>query len=263
MDTKFTNSPLPPASQMGLAALQKVIIDTCTSLNRPVRKSLLPRFIIEFFECCTTPKQISFALLGLIETKQLLESGSFLVTPEFASGWDKNVTAMDEGIIRFFLSLKEEAKHNLFFNVYAEEKLTPSSFFKYVGMTYPSLLRRNDAALALMEQMANIFPPNSLNYEFYVQLHDYPLDDRWLTKFFSDPDRRIIIRNIFSGRNYANFQIILVSGRKGSFQKAYQDFNELRQNIPSLFSKDMEVQVKKSLITISAKRQKGKKKYGS
>lgn len=238
-----------------LPDLQKVLLSTCTYLNRPIRKNQLIKMITELFEY-NTVKEVEFALLDLMEQGKLQQQDHFITTPKFASTWDGTVTATDEGIIKFLLSLKEEAKHDLFFNVYAQEPLTPHDFFKYVEMKYPALLRRADAALAYMEQINNLFP-YGLNNDFYAELNDYPTN-RWFTKFFDSPDCRILIRNIFTGKNYAGFQIVLLPGKRKSYRKAYKDFAEFEKSISSFFNGDVKVQVKRSLITIPFSRKKGK-----
>ncbi len=230
-----------------LASLQKVLLSTCTHLNRPVRKNQLIKMVTELFEC-NTVKEVEFSLLDLIEQGKLQQKDYFITTPELSTDWDGTVTATDEGIIKFLLSLREEAKHDLFFNVYAQEPLTPHNFFKYVGMKYPALLHRADTAHAYMEQISSLFQ-RELSYDFYAELNDYPTG-RWFTTFFNSPDCRIIIRSISTGRNYANFQIVLLPGKRKSYRKAYKDFAEFEQNISSLFNKDVKVQVTKSLITI-------------
>lgn len=238
-----------------LPDLQKVLLSTCTCLNRPIRKNQLIKMITELFEC-NTVKEVEFALLDLIEQGTLHQKDHFITTPEFASDWNGAVTATDEGIIKYLFSLKEEAKHDLFFNVYAEEPLTPHSFFKYIGMKYPALLRRQDTALAYLEQLENTFS-YELSNEFYVEKNDYPAG-RWFTKFFDSPNCRIIIKNIFAGTNYANFQIVLLPGKRRSYRKAYSDFEEFKKNISSLFHKDVKIQVRRSLTTIPFGRRKGK-----
>lgn len=238
-----------------LADLQHTLLSACTHLNRPIRKSQLIRMITELFEC-NTPKQTEFALLDLIEQEKLCQQDHFIITPEFASDWDGTVTASDEGIIKFLLTLGEEAKHDLFFHVYAQEQLTPHNFFQYIEMKYPALLRRADTALAYMEQLENLFP-YELNNDFYAELNDYPAG-RWFTTFFDSPDCRILIKSTFTGRNYANFQIVLLPGKKRSYKKAYSDFEEFKQNISSLFNKDVTVQSKRSLTMIPFGRKKRK-----
>lgn len=128
-----------------LADLKQVLLSTCTCLNRPIRKNQLIKMVTEVFEY-NTPKEVEFALLDLIEQGKLQQKNYFIVTPEFASTWDGVTTAADEGIVKYLLSLKEETKHDLFFNVYAAEPLTPHNFFKYIGMKYPALLHRQDTA---------------------------------------------------------------------------------------------------------------------
>ena len=238
-----------------LADLKQVLLSTCTYLNRPIRKNQLIKMVTEVFEY-NTPKEVEFALLDLIEQGKLQQKNYFIVTPEFASTWDGVTTAADEGIVKYLLSLKEETKHDLFFNVYAAEPLTPHNFFKYVGMKYPALLHRQDTAYAYLEQLENTFP-YELSNDFYAEKNDYPAR-RWFTRFFDSPDCRIIIKNIFTGRSYANFQIVLLPGKKRSYRKAYSDFEEFKQNISTLFSRDVKIQVRRSMTTISFGRRKGK-----
>lgn len=238
-----------------LADLKQVLLSTCTYLNRPIRKNQLIKMVTGIFEY-NTPKEVEFALLDLIEQGKLQQKNYFIVTPEFASTWDGVTTAADEGIVKYLLSLKEETKHDLFFNVYAAEPLTPHNFFKYVGMKYPALLHRQDTAYAYLEQLENTFP-YELSNDFYAEKNDYPAR-RWFTKFFDSPDCRIIIKNIFTGRSYANFQIVLLPGKKRSYRKAYSDFEEFKQNISTLFSRDVKIQVRRSMTTISFGRRKGK-----
>lgn len=238
-----------------LADLKQNILSICNTLNRPIRKNQLIKMITDLFEY-NTQKEVEFALLNLTEEGKLQQKNHFIVTPEFASTWDGVTTAADEGIVKYILSLKEEAKHDLFFNVYAQNPLTPHSFFKYISMKYPALLRRQDAALAYLEQLENTFS-YELSNDFYAGKNDYPTEI-WFTKFFDAPDCRIIIKNIFAGRNYANFQIVLLPSRKRSYRKAYSDFEEFKKNISSLFNKDVKIQVRRSLTTIPFGRRKGK-----
>ncbi len=238
-----------------LADLKQAILSTCNTLNRPIRRNQLIKIITDLFEY-NTQKEVEFALLNLIEEGRLQQKDYFIITPEFASDWSGISTATDEGIVKYMLSLKEDAKHDLFFNSYAEEPLTPHNFFKYISMKYPALLHRQDTALAYLEQLENTFP-YELSNDFYVEKNDYPTGS-WFTKFFDSPDCRIIIKNIFAGRNYANFQIVLLPGKKRSYKKAYSDFEEFKQNISSLFNKDVKIQVRRSLTTIPFGRRKGK-----
>lgn len=231
-----------------LADLQRMLISTCNHLSRPIRKSQLIKMTTDLFEC-NTPKQAEFAIIDLIEQGKLQQEGYFIITPEFASIWDGTVTSTDEWTIKFLLSLKEEAKHDLFFDVYAQEPLTISAFFKYINMKYPSLLRRQDTALSYMEQMENIFP-YGLNSNFYMEMNDYPTD-RWFTTFFNNPDCRILIKNMDLSKNHINIQVVLITGKKRNYKKANTDYEEFKQNISHYFDNNMNVHVRKSLTVIS------------
>ena len=231
-----------------LADLQQALLYTCNTLNRPIRRNQLIKMTTDLFEY-NTQKEVDFALLDLIEQNKLCQHNYFIVTPEFASDWNGTVTAADEGIIQFLLSLKEEAKHDLFFNVYALEPLSPRIFFKYVGMKYPALLRRQDTALAYMEQMENTFP-YGLDNNFYMEMNDYPTI-RWFTSFFNNPDCRIFIKNMEISKNHINILVITISGKKRSYKKANADFEEFKQNISYYFNSSMTVHIRKSLTAIS------------
>lgn len=239
-----------------LADLQHTLMSTCNSLSRPIRKSQLIKMVTDLFEC-NTPKQTEFALIDLIEQGSLCQQGHFITTQEFASTWDGNVTAVDEAIVKFLLSLKEEAKHDLFFNVYAQEPLTPHLFFQFVRMNYPVLLCRTGTALACMEYLEMSFP-YGLNNDFYAELNDYPVSDRWLTTFFDNPDCRIFIKNMNVHKNHVNIQVVLVAGKKRSYRKANADFDELVANLPRYFDKNMAVHIRKSLTAFSSNQKRKK-----
>lgn len=240
---------------LGLADLQSTLLSACNYLNRPIRKNQLIKMITDLFEC-NTPKQVEFALLDLIEQGRLFQQNHFIVTPEFASTWDGTVTSADEGIIKFLLSLKEEAKKDLFFHVYAQEPLTPHLFFKYVRMAYPVLLCSTDTAIAFMEQIANTLP-YGLNNLFYAELNDYPVKG-WLTTFFNNPDCRIIIKSMDLHKNHVNIQVVLIPSQKGNYRKANADFYEFKENLPHYFDKDMVVHIRQSLITFSGSKKRKK-----
>lgn len=240
---------------LGLADLQSTLISTCTHLNRPIRKNQLIKMITDLFEC-NTQKEVEFALLDLIEQGRLCQQNHFIVTPEFASTWDGTVTSASNGTINFLLSMKEEAKNNLFFNVYAQEPLTPHLFFKYVKMKYPVLLHRADTALAFMEQMDKTLPYGLNNY-FYAELNDYPVKG-WLTTFFNNSDCRIIIKSMDLHKNHANIQVVLIPSQKGNYRKANADFYEFKENMPHYFDKNMDVHIRQSLTTFSGSKRKKK-----
>lgn len=230
-----------------LEDLQDMLISIYNHLNRPIRKSQLIKMITDLFEC-STPKQIEFALLDLLEQKKLYQQDYFIITPEFATSWDGIVTATDEGIIKFLLSLKEDTKFDIYFNVYAKEHLTPSIFFKYVEMQYPALLHKTDTALAYIEQMNNVFS-YGLSNDFYTEQNDYPAN-RWFTTFFNNPDCRIIIKHIDQNKNHINVQLLLLPGKKRSYQLAHKQFEEFEQHIKDFFDDTMQLHIRTTLLTM-------------
>lgn len=219
-----------------LSALQDMLLTICSKLNRPIRKSQLKAFVTVLFECDTN-KQVDFAILALIEEKQLVEYKHFIVTPDFYATWDKNVYSQDEGIIKFFLSLKEEIKHDVYFDVFAPEPLTPSIFFKYIEMTYPALLHREDAALAYMEQFAKDLD-YALNNDFYAEKNDYPSNRRF-TKFFDNPDCRIFIKDINLYKNQVSLTIITLPGKTRNYSIAKKQLLDFEVYFKSCLKPDM------------------------
>ena len=63
-----------------LVDLQKMLLDICANLNRPIRKTQLIKLVIEIFEC-NTQKQVDFAILDLIEHDKLHYEKHFICTP--------------------------------------------------------------------------------------------------------------------------------------------------------------------------------------
>ena len=204
-----------------LTDLGAMLLTICTTINRPIRKNQLIKMVTDLFEC-NNQKQVDFAILDLIEQEQLIEYKHFIVTPDFYATWDKKVTAQDEGIVKYLLSLKEEAKHDIFFNVYAPEPLTPSTFFKYINMVSPALLHREDAALAYMEQFAKDLD-YGLNNSFYAEKNDYPAN-HWFSAFFDNPDCRLIIKSIDLHKNHVDLSIILLPGKARNYSMAKEQF---------------------------------------
>lgn len=230
-----------------LTALQDMLLTICSKLNRPIRKSQLKAFVTELFEC-NTNNQVDFAILALIEEKQLVEYKHFIVTPDFYSTWDKNVYAQDEGIIKFFLSLKEEIKHDIFFNVYAPEPLTPSTFFKYINMVYPALLHREDAALAYMEQFAKAID-YALNNDFYAEKNDYPAN-HWFSAFFDNPDCRLIIKSIDLHKSHVDLSVILLPGKTRNYSIAKEQLQKLEEHIKDYFEPHMIIHTKSKPLSM-------------
>lgn len=230
-----------------LTDLGAMLLSICSNLNRPIRKSQLTKMVTELFEC-NNQKQVDFAILDLIEQEQLVEYKHFIVTPEFYATWDKNITAQDEGIIKFFIFLKEEIKHDVYFDVFAPEPLTPSIFFKYIEMTYPALLHREDAALAYMEQFANDLD-YALNNDFYAEKNDYP-SNHWFSTFFDNPDCRLIIKNIDLHKNHVDLSVILLPGKTRNYSMAKEQLQELEEHIKNYFEPHMIIHTKSKPLSM-------------
>lgn len=237
-----------------LTDLGAMLLTICTTINRPIRKSQLIKMVTDLFEC-NNQKQVDFAILDLIEQEQLIEYKHFIITPDFNATWDKNVTAQDEGIIKYLLSLKEEVKHNIFFDVYSPEPLTPSTFFKYIEMTYPALLHREDAALAYMEQFAKDLD-YALNNDFYAEKNNYPSNRRF-TKFFDNPDCRIFIKDINLYKNQVSLTIITLPGKTRNYSIAKKQLLDFEVYFKSCLKPDMIMHTKikpLSMLTGNTKR---------
>lgn len=237
-----------------LTDLGAMLLTICTTINRPIRKNQLIKMVTDLFEC-NNQKQVDFAILDLIEQEQLIEYKHFIVTPEFYATWDKKVTAQDEGIVKYLLSLKEEAKHDIFFNVYAPEPLTPPTFFKYINMVYPALLHREDAALAYMEQFAKGLD-YALNNDFYAEKNDYPSNRRF-TKFFDNPDCRIFIKDINLYKNQVSLTIITLPGKTRNYSIAKKQLLDFEVYFKSCLKPDMIMHTKikpLSMLTGNTKR---------
>ena len=229
-----------------LVDLQKMLLDICTNLNRPIRKTQLIKMVTEVFEC-NSQKQVEFALLGLIQQDKLHYAKHFICTPAFAATWDGTVTAADEGIIKYLLSLKEEIKIDIYFSPYAPEPLIPTIFFKYVHLKYPALLQREDTALTYMEQIDTLFPDVASN-NFYMEFNDYPTN-RWFSTFFNQ-DCRIVIKNIDQHKNHINIHLLLLPSTRRSYKLAHEQYEEFEQNIKSYFDKNIHLHIKTTLLTI-------------
>ena len=230
-----------------LVDLQKMILDICTNLNRPIRKSQLIKMITELFKC-NTKKQVDFAILDLIEQDKLNYAKHFICTPEFFTTWDGTVTASDEGIIKYLLSLKEEIKNDIFFSPYAPEPLTPTTFFKYIYFQYPALLKRENTALAYMEQIDTLFPDIASD-NFYMEFNDYPTS-RWFTTFFNNKDCRIIIKKIDHYKNHLNIHLLLLPNTRRNYKLAHEQYEELKDNLSSYFNNNLHLHIRTTLLTM-------------
>lgn len=231
---------------LDLDTLKHYILTTCNALHMPVRKTLLIKILTDLFEC-NTYRTIEFAIITLMEEKQLIEHKYYIYTEEYSNTHSSLVpTAGQENKVKYLLTLKEQTKHDLFFDVYAPDRLTPTIFFKYVNMTFPSLLSDNPA-LKFMEVLDDTFFL-SLTNDFYAEFNDYPTN-RFLTTFFDNPDCRIIIRSIESHKKYINFNLVLLSGRRRSYKDAYAQLEDLKEQLPTYF-KNKNVHFKTTLLSM-------------
>jgi len=213
-----------------LEGLENLILRICNEIHMPIRKNQLIRFIKNVFGYRNTIKQIQFALIGLIEQKKLIQHTYFICMPELAAEGITTPTATEEWIFRFLMSeaLKEEIRYDVFFDVNSKENITPSIYFKYISMKYPSLISK-DKALAFMEQIKGLFPetPYLLKNNFYTEMNDYPYADGLISRIFSDRDSRIIVKNIRATKRYVIIKYLLVPSRKGNYSKAHHNSTEL------------------------------------
>lgn len=245
--------------RLELTNLEKVLVLTCSKLNRPIRKNQLIKLIAQIFEC-NTPKQVEFAILDLIEQNKLYQHEYFICTAEYALTWNGQVTAADEAIIKFLTSkaLREEIMLDTCFEILGD-RLTVYMYFRYVEMVYPALLSDTNA-LTQMEQMDKHFSYGLKNH-FYAEMNDYPVN-RFLTKFFDNPDCRIFIKALDINRNHVNFHLVLLPGKRRSYKEAHEQYKAFKENICSYFDKDIHLHFKTTPLTMiigSAKRRK--KKY--
>ena len=246
-----------------LEQLEALLLRICNTINMPIRKSQLIRFIKDFFEYSNTVKQINFALISLIEKKQLIQHTYFICSPELAEEKILTPTITEEYIVKFLLSeaLKEEIKHDIFFDVNSKEKITPSTYFKYLSMKHPTLISRNKA-LALLEQLENIFSeePYLLQNHFYIELNEFPNVEGLICSLFNDMDSRIIIKSIRANKSYIFIKYMLVPSRKGSYSKSYQNSTELDEKFKFYLHDNLFASFKSQPIVMVIGNQKTKKK---
>ncbi len=221
--------------KLGLEELQDLIQSILDNLYMPIRKSQLSRFIIELFEYGNTRKQIEFAMLGLVDHGYVSEDRFYVAATSYVHEYHTCIpTATQEGIIKFFLSgnLKEQMKHYFFFDVYATERITPHLFFKYVSSEFPSLVSENRVINA-MDHIDNIIPWGISN-QFYVERNDFPTG-LWLSSFLDDRDNRIIIKSIENNANHINISLVLLPGKRRSYEKAHENYKMFSTYFPSYF----------------------------
>ena len=235
--------------KLDLDTLQKVLIQICTTLNMPIRKTALHRFIREIFDYSNSIKSIDFALLDLIEQGLLLEDSFYVCSSECAASGRTIPTATEEGIVKLLTSksFKEEIRNVLFFSPVATDIITPYDYFKYVRQTYPALLAGQETGIAYMEQFDTLIP-FGLADTFYTEYNDYPYVSSFFTSLF-DGDSRLIIRNIDFSKSLVTLHLLLLPGKKRSYQKAHEQYRKFDDIISTYFD-GMKVHIKTTPLSM-------------
>ena len=117
-------------------------------------------------------------------------------------------------------------------------------------MTYPALLHREDTAKAYAEQFDSHTLYTMAHY-LYIEMNDYPTN-RWFTKFFDNPDCRIIITEIKQNNNqHVSIKLMLLPGKKRSYKLAHEQYREFKEKIQIYFLSDVTIHF--SYTTLSMK----------
>ena len=206
-------------NKLELNELQNLIITILEKLHMPVRKTMLFRFTNDIFEYDNTPKEVDFSLVSLIEGSLIKEEKYYIASLTYAETHRHIVpSATEEGIVKYItsLSLKETIKHDLYFDVYAKEHISPSLYFKFLDMEYPCLVGK-DRTLHGLEYITDLME-YGLKNQIYEEINDFPTD-YYLTTLFSDEDSRLIIKNINVHHQYVNVDEYCSLGREKATKK--------------------------------------------
>lgn len=247
-------------TKLDLDRLEEVLVQICTTLNMPIRKTSLHKFIKEVFGYSNSIKQIDFALLDLIEQGYLIENTFYITSPKCASSGRTIPTATEEGMVKFLTSkaLQEEIKNDLFFSPFATDKITPHNYFKYIKCKYPALFAGKNAGLIYMKQLDELFA-FGLTDQFYIELNEYPYCPVFFSKFF-DTDSRIIIKNISVHKKYVTFHLVLLPGKRRSYEKADEQYRYFAQQIDTYFE-NKKVHIKTTPLTMIVGTHDHKRQY--
>lgn len=240
---------IQPTIKLDLDRLEEVLVQICTTLNMPIRKTSLHKFVKEVFEYNNSIKQIDFALLDLIEQGNLIENTFYISSPECASSGRTIPTATEEGIVKWIISkaFKEEMKIDLFFSPFATDRITLHNYFKYIKCKYPAMLAGKNTGHAYMEQLDELFA-FGLSDSFYIEFNDYPYCPVFFSAFF-DTDSRIIIKNISIHKKYVTFHLILLPGKRRSYEKADEQYRYFQEQINTYFE-NKKVHIKTTPLTM-------------
>ena len=82
-------------------------------------------------------------------------------------------------------------------------------------------------------------------------MNDYPTNS-WFTKFCDNPDCRIIITEIKQNNNkHVSIKLMLIPGKKRSYQLAHEQYREFKEKIQIYFLSDVTIHF--SYTTLSMK----------
>lgn len=235
--------------KLELDKLQSLILTILEKLHMPVRKTMLFRFTNDIFEYDNTPKEVDFSLVSLIEGGLIKEEKYYIASLTYAETHRHIVpSATEEGIVKYItsLSLKETIKHDLYFDVYAKEHISPSLYFKFLDMEYPCLVGK-DRTLHGLEYITDLME-YGLKNQIYEEINDFPTD-YYLTTLFSDEDSRLIIKNINVHHQYVNVDVILLPGKRRSYKKAHDNYMKLCTYLPEYFE-NRKICIKCKLLTM-------------
>lgn len=235
--------------KLDLDNLERIIEQICTTLNMPLRKTSLHKFIKEVYGYGNSIKQIDFAILDLVEQGTLVETTFYIASLKCALEERTIPTATEEGIVKLLTSkaFMEEIKTDLFFSPFAPEQITPHNYFKYVKCKYPALLSGKNTGLIYMKQLDELFA-FGLSDSFYVEFNDYPYCPVFFSTFFNT-DSRIIIKNISIHKKYVTFHLVLLPGKRRSYEKADEHYRYFAEHINSYFE-TKKVHIKTTPLTM-------------
>lgn len=226
-------------TKLSESELEDLILKIFDNIKMPIRKSMLIK-IIDIFELKNTKKQFDFAVTGLLEEHNLIQKKHFLYTQELADQGRSCPTQTEENIIKYLASnsLKETIKQVFHFNSLSNRKISANDYFKYIRLECP--FASNDALSYLEYLDRKVY---NLKDSLYREMNDYPYTDGFLTKFLSDRDTRLLIRDIKEHKKSIIIKVVLLPG-KGNYRLAHEKLKLLEENLPNYFKDDKKVIIK-------------------
>lgn len=208
---------------------EKEVLTIASRLNRPVKKTELVGFLTKTFQSGTA-KQIRFVIDNCIENGDLCEDGGYVYCKHLQPELPANPTAYDTALIKYLPVFYEEAKA-----FYEEDNLKVSAIFDYICHAHSGLLKASNPAYDFMEWMTCNLPEHCLSNQFFAEMNDYDFYQGWFQAYFNRPDCRVKMKNIAYRQNTISIGLYLIPGKKGSFQKAHQQYLEFKEHISQYF----------------------------